>query len=210
MGSQHPEPVPSTPKPVPAPRARPSTPSWSPPSAHPSSVILHLGCISSFWVWPAVQLQPVGVCRMKTQQEGSEPATAGRLVGLPRHLPTSRGQGPTGSQLSSDTVAKLPGVHSLDSRQDGITPQPAAPIAALQEKEATSFWNQGGQQMTRFSPACLSSGLFGSPSWSVFSERLGTDSAPTSARRGYSPSRSPVGEKSPADAPPQPFRSSRC
>lgn len=78
---------------------------------------------------------------------------------LPRHLPTSRGQSPTGSQLSTDTVAKLPGVHSLDSRQDRSTPQPAAPsptpIAALQEKAATAFWSQGGQQMAHFPPPLL-------------------------------------------------------
>lgn len=91
--SQHAEPIPAPPSlsPAPrachstlslspAPRARPSTPSLSQhpepvpaPRACPLPVlipplILHFRCISSLWVWPAVQLQPVGVCRMKTQQ----------------------------------------------------------------------------------------------------------------------------------------------
>lgn len=135
---------------------------------------------------------------MKTQQERSEPATAGRLGVLPPHLATSRGQGLTGSQLSMDTVAKLPGVHSLDSGQDRITAQPAAPTptprAASQDKEATGFRKQRGQLTAHFSPARLSSGLFGLSSRSVFSEHLGMGSAPRSrsASRGCSPSRSPA------------------
>ena len=187
--------------PVPAPL------SLSPPSAHPSSAALHLGCISVLSVWPAVVFLPVGVCRMKTQQERSEPATAGRLGVLPPHLTTSRGQGPTGSQLSTDTVAKLPGVHSLDSGQDGITEQPAAPMstprAASQDKEATGFGKQGGQHTAHSFPSRLSSGLFSLSSRSVFSERLAMGSAPRfrSASHGCSPSRPPAGKESPATRP---------